>query len=184
MKKLTVDAINTLSDNRSVNFNLNFNYAQDESELIKFRKKYSSFPDNLREVLEEKFFITQNDCQHTEFHPCVICVTTNLKRLSRDVYDICCPSIEKNILIKGECNQWYNTEIKIFKRNMRHAGKIYRQDKTNKNKHNQFRRLRQIKCELVTRTKALYYMKKFNECGNDSSKIHGQLNIFLGINKL
>ena len=56
---------------------------------------------------------------------------------------------------------------------MRHAEKKYRQDKTNEIKHNEFLRLRQLKCELVTRTKALYYKKKLKECGNDSSKIYG-----------
>ena len=66
---------------------------------------------------------------------------------------------------------------------MRYAEKKYRQDKTNEIKHNEFRRLRQFKCELVTRTKAFYYMKKLNECGKDSSKIYGQLNILLGKNK-
>ena len=53
---------------------------------------------------------------------------------------------------------------------MRLAEKKYGQDKTNELKHNEFRRQRQLKCELVTRTKALYYKKKLSECGNDSSK--------------
>ena len=87
VKNLTVDTINTLSHHRNVNFNLSFNYAQLESKLIKFRKNNSSFPDSLREVLDKKFSNTQNDCQHTEFYPCVNSVTTNFKRLSRDVYD-------------------------------------------------------------------------------------------------
>ena len=47
---------------------------------------------------------------------------------------------------------------------MRYSEKIYRQDKTNEPKNNEFRRLRQLKCE----------------CGNDSSKIYGQINIMLG----
>ena len=72
-------------------------------------EKNSSFPDNLREELDEKFSITQNNCHHTEFYPCVYCVTTKFKRLTRDVYEKCCPSVEKNILIKGECNKWYKT---------------------------------------------------------------------------
>ena len=88
----------------------------------------------------------------------------------------------RNILIKGECNKWYNTEIKIAKRNMRQAEKKYRQHKTNELKYNELRRLHQINCELVTRTKALYY-KKLNGCGNDSSKSFGQINILLGQNK-
>ena len=157
VKNLTVDAINTSSDHRNVNINLNFNNAQVGSKLIKFRKKNSSFPDILREVLDEKFSITQNNSQHTECYPCGNCVTTNFKRLSRDVYDKCCPSIEKNILIKGECNKGYNTEIEIAKRNRRHAENRYRHDETKEIKHIEFRRLRQLKCELVTRTKALYY---------------------------
>ena len=63
---------------------------------------------------------------------------------------------------------------------MRHAEKKYRQDKTNELKNNEFRRLRQLKCELVNRTKALYYKKKLNKYGNDSSKIYAQLKILLG----
>ena len=46
-------------------------------------------------------------------------------------------------------------EIKLGERNLTHAEKKYRQDKENELKHNEFRSLGQIKCELVTRTKAL-----------------------------
>ena len=63
---------------------------------------------------------------------------------------------------------------------MRHAEKKYRQGKTNELKHNEFRRLCQLKCDVVTRTKALYDKKKLKECGNDSSKTYGQLNIIPG----
>ena len=48
-------------------------------------KKNDIFPDNLREELDEKFSITQIDCHHTEFYPCVNCVTMKFKRLSQDV---------------------------------------------------------------------------------------------------
>ena len=58
VKSLTVDTINTLSDHRSVNFHLNFNYAKVERKLIRFRKKNSSFQDSLREELDEKFSLT------------------------------------------------------------------------------------------------------------------------------
>ena len=105
VKSLTVDTINNLSDLRNVNFHLNFNYAKVERKFIRYRKKNSSFPDNLREKLDEKFPITQNDCHHTEIYPCVNCVTSKLKLLTRDVYGKCCPSIEKNILIKSKCNK-------------------------------------------------------------------------------
>ena len=63
---------------------------------------------------------------------------------------------------------------------MRHAEKKRRQDITNELKHSDFLRLRKIKCELVTRTKALYYKKKLNMCRNDSSKFFGNLNIYIG----
>ena len=132
MKSLTVDT-NTLYDHRNVNFNLSFSYAKVERKFIRLKKKNSTFPDNLGDELDDKFSITQNDCQHTDFYPCVICVTINFKRLRRDVYEKCCPSIEKYILIKGECNKWYNIEIKIARRNTRHAENKYRQDKANEN---------------------------------------------------
>ena len=72
-------------------------------------EKNFSFPDNLREELDEKFSITQNDCQHTGFYPCGNSVTATFKQLCRDVYEKCCSSNEKNILIKGEYNKWYST---------------------------------------------------------------------------
>ena len=62
---------------------------------------------------------------------------------------------------------------------MRHAEKKYRPDKTNEPIHNDFRQIRQLKCELGTRTKALYYKKKLIERGNYSSKFFGQMNILL-----
>ena len=77
---------------------------------------------NLMEELNNKLYKTQNKCHLTEIYPRVNCVTT-FKRLTQDVYEKRCPSIEKNILIKGECTKWYNTEIKVAKRNTRHAEK-------------------------------------------------------------
>ena len=94
VKSLTVDTINTLSDRMNVNFHLNFNYGKVERKLIKFRKKELSFPDNLREELGDKFYITQNDCHLTEFYPCVNYVITKFKILTRNVYEKCCPPIK------------------------------------------------------------------------------------------
>ena len=74
--------MNTSSDYRNGIFDLKFNYAKIERKLVRFGKKNSSFPDNLTEELDEKFSLTQNDCHHTGFYPCVNCVTTKFKRLS------------------------------------------------------------------------------------------------------
>ena len=41
------------------------------------------------------------------------------KRLIQDVYEFYCPSVEKNVLIKSEFNKWFNTEVKVAKRNKR-----------------------------------------------------------------
>ena len=70
MKSLTGDSLNTSSDHRKVNFYSNFNYAKVELNSSDLERN-SSFPDNLREELGDNFFITQNDCHHTEFYPCV-----------------------------------------------------------------------------------------------------------------
>ena len=116
----------------SVHFHLNFNYAKVERKLMRFRKNSNpSFPDNLREELDEKFSITQNDCHHMKLYPCVNCVSSKYKRITQDRYEKYCPSIEKNILTKGACNKRYNTEIEMAMLNMKHAEKNYRQDKTN-----------------------------------------------------
>ena len=108
-------------------------------KLIRFRKKNSGFPENLRAELEETFSITQKVCHHTEFYHYVNSVTTKFKGLTQDVFEKCCPSIEKNILMKGECDKWYNTESKIPERNMRHTKNNHGQNKTNEMKHNEFR---------------------------------------------
>ena len=63
------------------------------------------------------------NCHHTDFYTCFICVTTRFKRLIRYVYGKCCHSIEKKIIIKCDCNKWYNAKFKIVKRNTRHAKK-------------------------------------------------------------
>ena len=76
VKSSTVDTINTLSDHMNVHFHLSFNYAKVEGKLIRFRKNNSCYPDDLREELDEKLSITQNDCHHIDFYPCVNCVTT------------------------------------------------------------------------------------------------------------
>ena len=71
--------------------------------MQKMKENSSGFPDNLREELDKKFSITQKDCHHTELYRCVNCVTTKFNRLTRDVHEKCCPSVEKNKLIKGKC---------------------------------------------------------------------------------
>ena len=58
--------------------------------------------------------------------------------------------------------------MKIAKRNMRQTEKNKR-DKTIKLKHNEFRRLRQLKWELGTQAKAVDNKNKLTECGNDST---------------
>ena len=90
------------------------------------------------------FSITQNDCHHTEFYPCVSCVTTKIKQLTRQVYEKCCHQLRRIYLSK--VNVINGTEQKLAKRNMRHAEKKYRLDKTNKLEHNEFRQLLQLKC--------------------------------------
>ena len=65
---------------------------------------------------------------------------------------------------------------------MRHIEKKYRQHKANELKHNELGRLHKLQCELVTRTKTLYYKKKLDECVNDSNFFF-QTNSLLGKNK-
>ena len=84
VKSLTADTIHNLSDHMNVNFHLNFNYVKGERKHIMFKNKNSIFPDNLREELDEKYSITQNDRVHTELFPCVKCVTTSFKLFTRE----------------------------------------------------------------------------------------------------
>jgi len=94
-----------------------------DNKLIKFRKKNSELPDNLSIELHDKFRSDNIDCQHLGYHPCVF------RKIPQEVYERCCPVVEKNIPVKGSCNKWYNTEIKRAKRNLRRAEKKYRRNK-------------------------------------------------------
>ena len=85
MKNLTVDTINTLSDHRNVIFHLDFIYAKVERKLIRFRKKNSSFPENLREELDDKFSITKMTVITLHFIPVLIVLQQN----SSDILEMC-----------------------------------------------------------------------------------------------
>ena len=180
---LAVDSINVLSDHSTINFNLKFEYDKTEHKLIQFRKNNSQVSAILLHVLHNNFNSDNIDCQHVGDNPCVNCTTEYFKKLTQDIYDINCPLVKKNISVKGKNNKWYNTEIKLAKRNLRRAENKYRRNKENIESHNEFKRLRNLKCALVTRTKAMYYKNEINSCGNNSSKIFSHLNQLLGKNK-
>ena len=64
---------------------MNLNCAKVEGELTRFRKNNSSFPDNLREELDENFSMTQNDCITLIFIPVLIVLQQN----SSDLMETC-----------------------------------------------------------------------------------------------
>ena len=179
---LKVDNISVFSDHRTITFKLNLDCVKTVNKLIQFRKRNSEMADRLLSELEYRFTLGYFDCQHRENHPCVQCSTQYFRVLTKEVYENCCPLIEKNISVKGDSNKWYNTEIKVAKRNCRRAERKYRRNKNEAN-HNEFKRLSKIKCNLVTHTKGLYYNSKIKECGNNSSKVFSYLNELLGKNK-
>ena len=179
---VAVDSINVFSDHKTINFQLIVQCVKTDNKLIRFRKRNSELPDNLLIELHDKFRSGNIDCQHLGYHPCVDCITELFRKLTQEVYERCCPVVEKNIPVKGSCNKWYNTEIKVAKRNLRRAEKKYRRNKNEEN-HTEFKRLRQIKCNLVTSAKRLYYRSKLSNCGNNSSKVFNYLNQLLGKNK-
>ena len=138
-------------------------------------EKKSSFPINLI----RSFILHLMTVNTLKFIPVLISLKQISRILLKTYMKNCYPWFEKNILIKGECNKWYNSEIKLARHNTRHAENKRRQDKANEQKHNEFQRFIQMKCELDTSKKALNY-KKLKNCGSDLSRRCAQLNIFLG----
>ena len=88
VERLTIDTINTLSDLRSLEFQLPFDHIKVKSKHISFRKKNITFPVDPVKKLEGKFFITQADCHHTEISPCINCTVKLSKRLLRSCKNV------------------------------------------------------------------------------------------------
>ena len=117
VNNLEVDSINVFSDHRLISFQLHLACVKTVTKLIQFRKSNSELPDKLLSELNSKFKLNNIVCEHIDHHPCVQCTIQQFKMLTREVYESCCPLIEKNVLVKGESNKWYNSEIKTAKRN-------------------------------------------------------------------
>ena len=90
-------------------------YVELHEKTHQVQKKKSSFPVEIKEELDGKFYVIHIDCHEHEFQPCVNCVTRKIRPLPQDVYETRCPSIGKIIRIKRD--------TKISKHNMLHAEK-------------------------------------------------------------
>ena len=89
------------------------------------------------------------------------------------------PVTTKTVKVKDSNNLWYNFEIKNSKKAMRKAEKKYLRQNNDYNR-NEFRRLRQLKCDTVKKVKSSYYNEKIKQCEDDPRKLYSNLNKLLG----
>ena len=181
----TVDSICSVSDHRIVNFKLNCKVDPVIRKNIKFRNYRSidpaEFSDSLVSGICEEF--GNLNCAHQigDALNCVDCHVSTYRKVSIDFIDRVAPVIEKVISVKDNGKPWYNSDIRIAKRNMRRAEKKYRSRKTMENGTN-FRRLKQLKCNLVRVTKSGFFQNKLRECSGNSKEQYKLVNELLGKN--
>ena len=124
--------------------------------------------------------ITNFNCDHSNGGSyCTDCLVSKYRVITSDYFSQKAPLIEKNIRVCDSYNTWYNADIKQAKRRLRKAEKLFKKHKSDFHR-DEFKKLRQLKCELVYRAKVSFYGSKVDKFKNDSRKLYGVLNGLLG----
>ena len=128
-----VEEENTISPvHKLVSFVIPFTIEVKQRKNITFRDKKNLMPDvvisKIIEKIEEK---NVEFCLHnTQVKHCVICYTRIYNSISKAEYDVSCPIIEKEIIVKDRA-PWFNSDIRIAKREKRRAEYIWRRRRSN-----------------------------------------------------
>ena len=178
---LTVEPVSTISDHRIISFKLKLGVHKEISKKIKFRKvsniDYKEFNSVICNVQKRN---DSETCAHNQTAlKCTECCIQQYKQETRNFFEASAPLITKVLKIRDENSVWYNSEIRRAKRNMRKAEKKYRRLKTLESR-DEYRTLRQLKCNTVKRVKTEFYSSKIKDCGNDQRKLQMQLKKLLG----
>ena len=176
---IEVEPIPTLSDHMSIHFQLHFSRFQLRDQIIKFRRKNDNFTHQLLDKFTRDFNRDNFECEHAGDSPCTNCIVLSFNTLSREVFDLECPLLTKRIKIKDKNVGWYDNNVHDAKKQTRKAETKYQREKT-ETSLSELRRARQIKRQLVDSNKKEYYLKRIDECGNDSRKLFKELNFLLG----
>ena len=181
---LCVEPVCTISDHRLVTFDVGMNVERVYGETITFRNMknidYELLNNKILNVCSQDGQLSP--CANLSYNSdsqCIDCLVNTYKNETVKFFHTHAPLIEKNIKIKDSNRTWYNSEISLMKKKVRKAEKNFKKFKTDLYRE-EFKRLKQIKCDLVTNTKSSYYKKKINDCGSDYKKLYSHLNKLLG----
>ena len=177
-----VDPVTIISDHMLITTTLDIGNIHKKEKTIIFRKKGSinsvEFANKIASLHNN---VTQRCVHSCNEMCCTSCLVSEYRKTTSEYFEQKAPIIEKNIIVCDSNNLWYNSDIKKAKRIMRKAEKLYKRHKTSFYR-DEYRRLLQVKCDLILRAKVAYYGGKIENCKNDSKKLYGVLNGLLGKN--
>ena len=166
IKSLQIEPVCTISDHRIISFCLDVPFTAKSVEIIKFRRIQSDFSLKLRESLDHLVSDISSSCVHSSDTKCVDCLNISYKHIAKNVYNNHAPIIEKTIKVTDRSNLWFNTSIKVAKKKLRKAEKIYVQHRSESTRC-EFVRLRREKDNLIQSAKTEYLKNRFKNCGSD-----------------
>ena len=178
IKNVTVDQLAVISDHKAIFFNIDISIKQKVDKIIRFRRSNPNFPKNLNRILTSSMISNNIVCEHS-VPPCISCYVNYFRLITGKVFDECCPYVTKTIQVVDKSKNWYSAEVRNANKNLRKAEKKYRTRSTIDNL-NDFKRLRNIKCQTIALAKRDYLHKSISECSNNPRKIYNHLNNFLG----
>ena len=185
VNRVIVEDVFTISDHKLVSFVLNADIKRVHEKEIFFR---SSAELNSIEYVGELSMLLDNIHEgvggvccgrDNRPSPCVDCIVEKYRECAQAFFDKHAPLVHKVIKISGKKQPWFNSDIRDAKRTLRKAENKYKKFKTLATEED-YKRLRLIKCNLVTSSKVNYYKNKISECNNNSSKLYYELNKMLG----
>ena len=178
IKNFTVDPVTFISDHYPIFFSIDIDIKQKVNKTIMFRKGNPNFTASLYNVLISSMVSNNIDCDHSIL-PCISCYVDYFRAVTSSVFEECCPYISKTVQIVDKSKSWYNSDVRSANKNLRKAEKKYRNNSNSENL-NEFKRLRNIKCNVITVAKREFLHKSISECGNNPRKVFNQINSFLG----
>lgn len=183
---LAIEPVCTISDHRLVSFNLDIKVKRIYEKIIYFRNSKgidsAVFNENISRLLTDN--ISQANVMCCDLgnelgDTCVDCIMKKYRNCAQSFYDENAPLIRKVIKINDRTEPWYNSDIISAKREMRKMEKKFIAHKSDYYRE-EFKRLRQVKCNLVTSSKISYYRNKIDLCKSDPKRLFNELNKMLG----
>ena len=179
VESLFVEPASTISDHHIVFFQLCYKQANHLENSFRFHDTKNFDSKNFNSFIYESFCMEDLSCPHGEklFHD-VNCLANLYNSKCRSYFEEYAPIVEKIVKVRKNC-PWYDAEIRQIKQELRRAEKkLYRL--RNESSLDEFRRLRQSKCNLVFSKKREFFRLRIRECSNEPKSLYRILNGLLG----